>query len=112
MGWTHFDKVSGVNGIGVGAAGSEIGINLLTGTATFDPGSILDGDMEAVDVTVTGAVLGDVAIAGFSLDVQDLVLSASVTAADTVTVVFANNTGGAVDLASGTVRAYVISTVS
>lgn len=110
MGWTHFDKVSGVNGIGVGGPGSEVGISFLTGTATWDPGSIADQAFEAVDVTVTGAALGDVAFAGFSLDVQDLVISATVTAADTVTVVLSNQTSGAVDLASGTVRVYVIQT--
>ena len=80
----------------------------LEGSATWDPGSIANGAEEAKEVTVTGAVLGDVAIASFSLDVTDLAISASVTAADTVTVLLLNNTGGAIDLASGTVRAMVI----
>ncbi len=75
----------------------------LKGSATWDPGSIADGNEEATTVTVTGAVLGDYAIASFSLDVADLVLDAQVTAADIVTCVLANNTGGAIDLASGTV---------
>ena len=79
----------------------------LEGSATWDPGSIADGDEVAQEVTVTGAALGDMAIASFSLDVADLVINAAVTAADTVTVILANNTGGAVDLASGTVRARV-----
>jgi len=70
---------------------------------TWDPGSIADGDEEAKEVTVTGAALGDYAIASFSLDVADLVLDAQVTAANTVTCVLANNTGGAIDLAEGTV---------
>ena len=72
-------------------------------TDTWDPGSIADGGEEAADVTVTGAVIGDYAIASFSNDVADLTLDAQVTAADTVTCVLSNNTGGAVDLASGTV---------
>jgi len=79
----------------------------LEGSATWDPGSIADGDEEAQEVTVTGAALGDFALASFSLDVADLVLDAQVTAADTVTCVLANNTGGAVDLAEGTVRVRV-----
>lgn len=75
---------------------------------TWDPASIADGDKEAKDVTVTGAALGDFAIASFSLDVADLQLSADVTAADTVTCVLSNNTGGAVDLGSGTVYIKVL----
>lgn len=82
----------------------------IEGSDTWDPGSIADGDEEAKEVTVTGAALGDYAIASFSLDVTDLTISASVTAADTVTVILANNTGGAIDLGSGTVRATVIQT--
>ena len=74
----------------------------LTGSVTWNPGSIGDGNEEAQEVTVTGAVLGDYAVASFSLDVSDLILDAQVTAADTVTCILANNTGGAVDLASGT----------
>jgi len=74
-----------------------------SGNATWDPGSIDDGNEEAKEVTVTGAALGDHAIAAFSLDVSDLVLDAQVTAANTVTCILANNTGVAVDLGSGTV---------
>ena len=81
---------------------------ILDGSATWNPGSIADGDEEAKEVTVTGAVLGDCAIASFSLDVADLVLTANVTAADTVTCILANNTGDAVDLGSGAIRARVI----
>ena len=87
------------------ASGSISG--MLTGSATVDLGSIADGDMEAADVTVTGAELGDFAMAAPGIDVTDLVVSATVTAADTVTVVFANNTGSPIDLASQTVRALV-----
>jgi len=79
-----------------------------SGSATWDPGSIDDGDEEAKEVTVTGATLGDYALASFSLDVADLVLNAQVTAANTITCILANNTGGAVDLAEGTVYVQVI----
>lgn len=80
----------------------------LTGSITWDPNSIANGAEEAKEVTVTGATLGDYAIASFSLDVADLVLDAQVTVADTVTCILANNTGGAIDLASGTVYVLVI----
>lgn len=81
---------------------------MLSGSDTWDPGSIADGDEEAKDVTVTGAALGDFVLVSSSLDVADLVLTGQVTAADTVTVQLANNTGGAVDLGSGTVYVRVI----
>lgn len=79
----------------------------LLGWDTWDPGNIASGAEEAKEVTVTGAALGDFALASFTLDVTDLVLNAQVTAADTVTCVLANNTGGAVNLGSGTVRVIV-----
>ena len=80
----------------------------LHGSDTWNPGSIADGAEEAKTVTVSGAALGDYAVASFSLDISDLVLDAQVTAANTVTCVLANNTGGAVDLGEGTVYARVI----
>lgn len=79
-----------------------------TASATWNPASILDGDEAAVEVTVPGARLGDFAFASFSLDVADLSLSADVTAADTVTAVLHNSTGGTVDLGSGTLRVKVV----
>jgi hypothetical protein len=79
-----------------------------TASTTWDPSSIADGDMEAKEITVTGAALGDFAMVSFSIDVNDLSLTANVTAADTVTAVFANNTGDAVDLNSGTIKAKVL----
>ena len=75
----------------------------LKGSATWDAAEIAVGAMEAKDVTVTGAALGDYAVASLSLDLTDLTLDAQVTAADVVTCVLANNTGGAVNLASATV---------
>ena len=72
-------------------------------SATWNAGEIADGDEEAKEVTVTGAALGDQAIASLSIDIADLVLDAQVTAANTVTCVLANNTGGALNLASATV---------
>jgi len=80
----------------------------LRASATWDAGSIGDGNEEAQEVTVTGAALGDFAIASLSIDIIDLVLDAQVTAANTVTCVLANNTGDAVDLASATVYVLVI----
>lgn len=77
------------------------------GSETKDWGNIADGNEESEEITVTGASLGDFAVASFSLDVQDLELSAQVTAANTVTVTLSNNTGGAIDLGSGTITVHV-----
>jgi len=82
--------------------GSDPVFDYIDASATWDPGSIADGDEEAKEVDVVGAELGDFALASFSKDVADLVLNAQVTATDKVTCVLANNTGGAIDLASGT----------
>lgn len=84
----------------------------ISASETWNPGSIADGDEEANDVTVSGAELGDYAVASFSLDVSDLTLDAQVTAADTVTCVLANNTGGAVDLGEGTIYVRVFKRTS
>jgi hypothetical protein len=81
----------------VGAAGSAT-------TATWDPGNIVSGGSASTTVTVTGAALGDFAIASFSLDLQGMVAHAYVSAADTVTVVLNNLSGGALNLASGTLK--------
>jgi len=80
----------------------------LSGSTTWNPGSIANGAEEAKEITVTGVALGDFAIASFSLDVSDLVLNAQVTDDDTVTCILANNTGGAVNLSEGTLRVKVI----
>lgn len=81
---------------------------LLTGSATWNAGSIADGDMESKDITVTGAALGDFVLASLGVDVVDLGVVAQVTAANVVTVTLLNNTGGAVDLASTTARVAVL----
>lgn len=87
---------------------SEFGDIKLQSSATYDPASLADGVGATTTVTVTGAVLGDFAMASFSLDLQGITLTAWVSAADTVSVRFQNESGGTLDLASGTLRARVI----
>jgi hypothetical protein len=84
-----------------------VNASLLAGSATFNPPSVAAGAETTTTVTVTGAALGDFARASFSLDQAGMVLSAYVSSANTVTVVFRNNTAGAIDLASGTLRVRV-----
>lgn len=79
----------------------------LRGSATYDPASLADGASATTTVTVTGAALGDFATASFGADLQGVTLDAWVSAADTVSVKFTNNTGAAVDLSSAPLRARV-----
>ena len=79
----------------------------LTGSATWNPASIPDGDAASGEVTVTGAQMGDFVIPSFSLDVDDLDLHADVTSENTVTCIMSNSTGRTIDLASGTVYVLV-----
>ena len=77
-------------------------------STTWDPGNIASGASESKEVTVTGAELGDFALASFSLDVQNVGLDARVTAANTVTVILMNLSGSAVNLGSGTLKVLVL----
>jgi hypothetical protein len=52
--------------------------------------------------------LGDIATVSFSLDLQGISVTAYVSAANTVSVRFQNETGGTLDLASGTLKAWVL----
>lgn len=79
----------------------------LTGSATWDPASVAAGAQTTTTVTVPGAALGDVVGVSFSLDLQGMQLTGYVSAADNVTAVLRNGTAGAIDLASGTLRASV-----
>ena len=78
-----------------------------TGSATYDPGSLVDGAGATTTVTVTNAALGDFAQISFSLDLQGIGLTCWVSAANTVSARFQNETTGTIDLASGTLRARV-----
>lgn len=95
---------------GQNKAGNSLGEldNILTASKTWDAGSIDDGNEEALEIDVSGVALGDFVLCSLDVDVADLVLSGAVTAADTVTLILANNTGGAVDLASTTANVMVI----
>ena len=94
-------------------ASTQIGIHSLAvgqvkATATWDPASVAAGSKISTTVTVSGASLGDFALASFSLDLQELTLTCYVSASNTVEVVLANLTGSAVDLASGTLAVIVL----
>lgn len=77
------------------------------GTATYDPANLADGAGVTTTVTAVGAALGDYVTATFSLDLQGITLTAWVSAVNTVSVRFQNESGGALDLGSGTLRVKV-----
>lgn len=80
----------------------------LVGSALYDPANLVDGAGVTTTVTVTGASLGDYAHASFSLDLQGITLTAWVSSSNTVSVRFQNESGGAIDLGSGVIRARVV----
>lgn len=103
----YIDGVSVTPGVAGGASLFTPNANEFpkyTGSETWDPGSIAASGYLAKDFTVLGAALGMVAQAGAGVDVTDLIVSATVTAANTVTVVLFNPTVGAIDLASSAWR--------
>ena len=81
---------------------------LLIGNSTYDAPSLVDGAGATTSVTVTGAELGDFALASLSINTQGITITANVTATDTVTVRFQNETGSTVDLVSSTLYCLVV----
>ena len=79
---------------------------------TLNSASVADQAAGTDTVTVPGVVLGDMVI-GMSAGVSEagLVRRAYVSAADTVTIATTNTTGGAVDIASTTVKLVIARTV-
>lgn len=109
---TGTGSVTVTNPNGGTLSGTQIGLHSFAvgqvkATATWDPASIANGATATTTVTVSGAALGDFALASFSLSLSGLSLSAYISAANTVTVVLTNNSGAAVNLASGTLAVLV-----
>lgn len=86
----------------------SFGVGQESVTATWDPGEVAAGGEVSTTVTVPGAALGDFVLRSFSVDLQELTLTADVVSANTVEVVLANLTGAAVDLGSGTLKVLVL----
>jgi len=80
-------------------------IDLREGSASYDPPNLAAGATTTTTVTVTGAALGDLAMAAFSSDLSGLTINADVSAANTVRVRLTNPTAGAIDLPAGTLYA-------
>ena len=79
----------------------------LLGSTTFDPASIANGAQAGKAFSVPGALVGDFVAVSFSLPLTGLILSGHVSSSGNVIANFYNNTGGAIDLGSGTLSAKV-----
>lgn len=99
--------VPAIVGANSGAHDNKSG-GYLTGSATYDPPSLVDGAGAQTNVTVSGAALGDFAICSFSNSISSITVTAAITAANQGTVRFQNESTSTIDLASGTltVRAF------
>ena len=77
--------------------------------ATLDADSLVDGAGDTDTVTVPGVALGDMVLsASLAVDVAGLIVTAYVSAANTVSIRFQNETGGSVNLASSVLRLVVV----
>ena len=75
----------------------------ITGTLVYDPPSINSGITINTNVTVIGVVLGDSVVASINRGLSGLNMWWGVSATNTVTVYFKNETGAAIDLAALTI---------
>jgi hypothetical protein len=69
---------------------------------TLDPVTLDDGETQAIDVTVTGAAVGDFVLIAPGVDVDGIVVSATIKSANTVEIVLQNETTAEKNLASST----------
>ncbi len=77
--------------------------------ATINPGNLADGAGETVQVTgVTGATLGDWVLISAPYDLQDITVTAYVQATGVVEIRIQNESGSAINLASGIWRILII----
>lgn len=77
--------------------------------ATLDADTLADGAGDTDTVAVPGVALGDMVLsASLAVDVVGLIVTAYVSAANTVSIRFQNETGAEVNLASATLRLVVV----
>jgi hypothetical protein len=94
-----------VDQLTVGTGGTAIAKHLSAVSAPYDPANLSTGSQISLNVTLTGAVVGDIVVAAFSQPLQGMMVSANVNAVDTVEIVIVNpGSNSAVDLDTGTFR--------
>lgn len=102
-------EVGSDGGCTIGVAGSEIA-KVVTATATWDPPDIATGLNTSTTIAINAALAdSDIAIASHSEAIPaGAHMAAHITANNVATVTLFNETGGNLDLASGTLRVTVI----
>ena len=81
----------------------------IEGSLVWDPGNLVDGAGETSSgITVAGAALGDYVDVSAPYDLQGILAHAYVSATNTVKIRIQNETGGAIDLGSGTWKVRVM----
>ena len=93
---------------GFGLDSVILATKVLNGTAVLNPASLVDGAGENHTITVTDAAIGDFVLVSPGVDLQGILMTASVISANTVEVRLQNETTGTIDLASSTWKAKVI----
>lgn len=88
-------------------ARTNLGVGYVSGSATYNPPSLLTLVGATTNVTATGAAMGDFVVVSFSLATAGVIFSGSVSATDTVTVTLFNSTVGTVNLDEGVLRVRV-----
>lgn len=83
-------------------------LGVIDAKITYNPGSLIDGAGETADFTVKGARLGDFVLISAPYNLQGIIATGYVKASDTISIRLQNETGGTIDLASGSWRARVI----
>lgn len=107
-GWRVWVRNTGRVYYYTGSAWAALVTPYLDATATWNPGTITTGSgATSSAITVTGAALGDFAKVAAPYDLQGVIATAYVSAANTVVVRLQNQTGSSVTLASGTWRVRV-----
>lgn len=97
-----------VAGTGGASVWQKYGIIQLTSSVTYNPPSLPSGSQQSTTVTLTGAKIGDCVSCSFNQLLNGTRMWAEVTAVDTVTVYHRNDTGGTVDISSGTLTVKLI----
>lgn len=81
---------------------------IFAGKATIDVASLADGVGATSTITVAGVALGDHVISiAHGVDLQGITVTGYVSAANTVSIRFQNESGGTLDLASTTTSVVV-----
>lgn len=103
----HF-QLDGTTGLQMNS-GTRAIRTILGATATWDPANLANGATDSTTVTVTGAAKGNtVLVAHENVNAAGLFLTGTVASTNMVNVTLLNQSGGPVDVASGTLRVTVI----